>query len=261
MKNLQLYKNQIDEVKNLVEKLDQGELTRDELSKLEELTRAIHERSIILKYKAFENNLESTVEDIEEEVSIPEVVVESIEEQDEVEAFDWKPISETAEEKEEDVFSFEPIIDEVKQDDEPGDIESILGDVIEEQLEEVKIDEEVIKEEILFENSTIPLEKNNSNETFMEQMNISDQSLNTLMSGSKIDTLIGAFGLNEKLRFINDLFDGSSEKFSDAIKILDTQSDLEALNSQMNELAYTHEWDPEEESVAEFISFVSRRYA
>ncbi len=261
MKNLQLYKNQIDEVKNFVEKLDQGELTRDELSKLEELTRAIHERSIILKYKAFENNLESTIEDIEEEVSIPEVVVESMDEQDEVEAFDWKPISETAEEKEEDVFSFEPIIDEVKQDDEPGDIESILGDVIEEQLEEVKIDEEVIKEEILFENSTIPLEKNNSNETFMEQMNISDQSLNTLMSGSKIDTLIGAFGLNEKLRFINDLFDGSSEKFSDAIKILDTQSDLEALNSQMNELASTHEWDPEEESVAEFISFVSRRYA
>ena len=95
----------------------------------------------------------------------------------------------------------------------------------------------------------------------MEQMNISDQSMNTLMSGSKIDTLIGAFGLNEKLRFINDLFDGSSEKFSDAIKILDTQSDLEALNSQMNELASTHEWDPEEESVAEFISFVSRRYA
>tara|TARA_B110000503_G_scaffold90815_1_gene137257 strand:- start:701 stop:1486 length:786 start_codon:yes stop_codon:yes gene_type:complete len=261
MKNLQLYKNQIDEVKNLVEKLDQGELTRDELSKLEELTRAIHERSIILKYKAFENNLESTIEDIEEEVSIPEVIVESIEEQDEVEAFDWKPTSETAEEKEEDIFSFEPIIDEVKQDDELGYIDSILGDVIEEQLKEVKIDEEAIKEEILFENSTIPVEKNNSNETFMEQMNISDQSLNTLMSGSKIDTLIGAFGLNEKLRFINDLFDGSSEKFSDAIKILDTQSDLEALNSQMNELASTHEWDPEEESVAEFISFVSRRYA
>tara|TARA_B110000305_G_scaffold97462_1_gene109901 strand:- start:3414 stop:4187 length:774 start_codon:yes stop_codon:yes gene_type:complete len=257
MKNLQLYKNQIDEVKNLVEKLDQGELTRDELSKLEELTRAIHERSIILKYKAFENNLESTIEDIEEEVSIPEVIVESIEEQDEVEAFDWKPTSETVEEKEEDIFSFEPIIDEVKQDDEPGDIESILGDVIEEQLEEVRIDEEAI----LIENSAIPVEKNNSNETFMEQMNISDQSLNTLMSGSKIDTLIGAFGLNEKLRFINDLFDGSSEKFSDAIKILDTQSDLEALNSQMNELASTHEWDPEEESVAEFISFVSRRYA
>ena len=110
------------------------------------------------------------------------------------------------EEKEEDIFSFEPIIDEVKQDDEPGDIESILGDVIEEQLEEVRIDEEAI----LIENSAIPVEKNNSNETFMEQMNISDQSLNTLMSGSKIDTLIGAFGLNEKLRFINDLF---CEKF------------------------------------------------
>jgi hypothetical protein len=243
MKNLQLYKNQIDEIKNLVEKLDQGELTRDELSTLEELTRAIHERSIILKYKAFENNVESTIEDIEEEAPIPEVVVEPMEEQDEA------------------VFSFEPIIDEVKQDDEPGEIESIVGDVIEEQVEEVRIDEEAIKEETLFENSAIPVENDNSNETFMEQMNISDQSLNTLMSGSKIDTLIGAFSLNEKLRFINDLFDGSSEKFSDSIKILDTQSDLEMVNSQMNELASTHEWDPEEESVAEFISFVSRRYA
>ena len=258
MKNLQLYKNQIEELKNLVDKLDKGELTRDELSSLEELSRAIHERSIILKYKAFENNAESSIE---------EVVIESVEEEVE-ETFDWEPTSEpveeSVEEKEETVFSFEPTSDEVEQDDEPIETEPVAELVIEEieeEVEEIIVEEEVIEEEPIVEVSTIQGVDDNSNETFMEQMNISDQSLNTLLSGSKLETLIGAFGLNEKLRFINDLFDGSSEKFSDAIKILDTQSDMAAVNLQMNELASTHDWDTEEESVTEFISIVSRRYA
>lgn len=258
MKNLQLYKNQIEELKNLVDKLDKGELTRDELSSLEELSRAIHERSIILKYKAFENNAESSIE---------EVVIESVEEEVE-ETFDWEPTSEpveeSVEEKEETVFSFEPTSDEVEQDDEPIETEPVAELVIEEieeEVEEIIVEEEVIEEEPIVEDSTIQGVDDNSNETFMEQMNISDQSLNTLLSGSKLETLIGAFGLNEKLRFINDLFDGSSEKFSDAIKILDTQSDMAAVNLQMNELASTHDWDTEEESVTEFISIVSRRYA
>ena len=257
MKNLQLYKNQIEELKNLVDKLDQGELTRDELSSLEELSRAIHERSIILKYKAFENNAESSIE---------EVVIESVEEEVE-ETFDWEPtsepvevsIEESVEEKEEAVFSFEPTSDEVEQDDESIKTEPVAEVVIEEIEEEVE--EIIVEEEPIVEDSTIQGVDDNSNETFMEQMNISDQSLNTLLSGSKLETLIGAFGLNEKLRFINDLFDGSSEKFSDAIKILDTQSDMAAVNLQMNELASTHDWDTEEESVTEFISIVSRRYA
>ena len=60
---------------------------------------------------------------------------------------------------------------------------------------------------------------------------------------------------------INDLFDGSSEMFSEAIKMLDSQTALDVANEKAAQLAVQHSWDPEEEVVVEFMSFVNRRYA
>ena len=77
----------------------------------------------------------------------------------------------------------------------------------------------------------------------------------------KITTLIGALGLNERLRFINELFDGSSEEFSDAIKKLETFESLSDASKTIDELASTHSWDPKEEAVQEFIIVLKRRYA
>ena len=62
-------------------------------------------------------------------------------------------------------------------------------------------------------------------------------------------------------RSINDLFDGSSEMFSEAIKMLDSQTALDVANEKAAQLAVQHSWDPEEEVVVEFMSFVNRRYA
>ena len=87
-----------------------------------------------------------------------------------------------------------------------------------------------------------------------------NKSLNSLYGGSKLDTLIGAFGLNEKLRYINDLFDGSSEMFSEAIKSIDGKNNLDEAKVELKNLAEQHEWDAEEESVTEFMGFVARRH-
>jgi len=49
--------------------------------------------------------------------------------------------------------------------------------------------------------------------------------------------------------------------FSDAIKALDSQESLDDANQKAAQLAADHEWDPEEDVVIEFMSFVNRRYA
>ena len=97
--------------------------------------------------------------------------------------------------------------------------------------------------------------------TFIDQLNLDDDSLHSMLSVSKIDTLVGAFSLNEKLRFMNDLFDGSSDDFNDSVRDLDQQENGDSANGKINELAKQFEWETEDEAVVEFISFIKRRYA
>ena len=268
MKNLQSYKSQIEEVKGLIQKLDQGKLTIEELTELESLTRSLHEKSIILKYKAFENSVkQEDVSEVEEEI-----VEESTEVEEEAgidSPFAWEPessiqvevvVTETTIEIEEEI-----IIEESSEMDEADDVAPpSIGDIMDEFIEPVeKIVEHAIEEAVAdaIEREEVSVAVENDSGTFLDHLNISDQSLHSKMNISKIETLIGAFSLNEKLRYINDLFDGSSELFSDAIKVLDSQSTIDEANLRVNDLADQHSWDPEEESVVEFISFVNRRYA
>lgn len=55
MDGLKNYREKIKSIEKLVDKMESGELSINELVELEGLTRDLHERSIILKYKAFEN--------------------------------------------------------------------------------------------------------------------------------------------------------------------------------------------------------------
>ena len=268
MGNLQSYRNQLDKIQVLIDKLEAGALSKQEITELETLTRMMHEKSIILKYKVFANEpVEESkvmVEPIEEELEKTVVFeTEKVEEEEVMPLFDWAPeegvetisiIEETVEPLEEDVVM-------------PKSVASLIVDVLDEitpaSVAEIKEEVEIIEEqekveaqlESVFESSE------DVEGTFLDQLNISDSSLHTTMNDAKLDSLIGAFGLNEKLRYINDLFDGSSEFFGNAVKILDSQLDIDAANQKVNEMAEEHSWDPEEETVVEFLSYVNRRYA
>ena len=72
MDGLKNYREKIKSIEELVTKMESGELSINELVKLESLTRDLYERSVILKYKAFENKssdapTEDPVAEIEEE--------------------------------------------------------------------------------------------------------------------------------------------------------------------------------------------------
>lgn len=239
MENLQKYKNQIKEVESLVIKLENGALSIEELSTLESLTRAIHERSIILKYKAFEQKVNPVVstEEPAAEVSEPKFEAEKKEVVEEP-TIDFSMFS--VEEEEE-----APIQEDIKVEAEPEIIPEPTVEKVDPIVVELKEDAPVSQ----------------PGTSFLDRIQSADTSLNARFNGTKLDTLVGAFGLNQKLMYINELFDGSSESFSDAIKSLDSKSSMEDAKETVTALASKFEWDAEEESVIEFMAVLNRRYA
>jgi hypothetical protein len=96
---------------------------------------------------------------------------------------------------------------------------------------------------------------------FIHKFNLVQSNVSNQFGLVKIETLLGSFGLNERLQFINELFDGSSEHFSDAVKILDNQGDLETAKTKIAEIGLINQWDIDSETIEEFMQKVVRRYA
>ena len=76
-----------------------------------------------------------------------------------------------------------------------------------------------------------------------------------------LETLIGSFTLNERLQFINELFDGSSDLFSSSIKRLDSQADKGSARALVAEFAIANAWDMDGEVVEDFMLKICSRYA
>lgn len=271
MDNLNKYKAQLKEIEALIEKLENGTLEINELIQLEELTRSIHERSVILKYKIFEEESVSTPSSNEEneEPTVAEEEPEVLEKQEEIEEIDFSmfetpqevesQVEQEAEEEVEENDTFQPEAEDELEPEEELELEEEPESEEEPELEDPVLSQNETNETV---DKVFETEVTNDDELeFWQKINVQDDSLSSQFAESKLDSLIGAFSLNEKLRYINDLFDGSSEMFSDAVKALDKLSDLDAAHVQFGEFADEHNWDPEDEAVVEFMSFVRRRYA
>lgn len=250
MENMNSLSENLEAIKAMIDKLAKGELSIDELVRLEELTRKLYERSVILKYKAFEDRVNSKPEEKLEVVEEPEMAPEEIVEAPVAEIEVEEPVAEPEEEA---TFDFS-IFDE-EEEFVPEELEKNEPEVEEHKSitvkEEVK-DDEVVTEIQMTDTKTM---------SFSERLNVEDNSLASKFAGGKLDSLVGAFGLNERLRFINNLFDGSSELFSDAVKVLDNQQGLDQAISKINEFAAQYDWDEEDDSVHEFMNYLNRRYA
>jgi hypothetical protein len=88
-----------------------------------------------------------------------------------------------------------------------------------------------------------------------------EQTIRSDRSVFPLETLIGSFSLNEKLQFINELYDGSSDAFSSATKKLDACQHMSEAREQLSDFSSTYNWDLESEIVEDFIFKICRRYA
>ncbi|MEY4520889.1 MAG: hypothetical protein RIT10_74 [Bacteroidota bacterium] len=157
-----------------------------------------------------------------------------------------------------------PLVETVEATQEEVQIEE-EDDFIPQQFIQDEIEED---EPVVEEYSTEPYLKTvDSNESNADTSLLASQITALSMRAAshagmmKLETLIGSFGLNERLQYINELFDGSSEGFSEAIKAIDHSVDLQQAIDKIAGFAAQNQWDLESETVEDFIVKVKRRYA
>ncbi len=263
------FESNISAIQAALANLNAGKLTQEELESLVDNAKEVYERAVVLRYKAFEEKVFSE-KVVEEPIFENAFIDESEEELSELE-LDITALE--LEEKEEEVENFELNTEEIIEENPSFDF-SLFDDNVEEVQEET-LEENVVEhvsvtathtddfgiheDKIVMEQVTLT-PTGDENRAFLDKFTKKDMSSYNQISSAKIVTLIGAFGLNERLQYINELFDGSSEDFSEAIKAIDNFSTLEEALMKASIYANQHNWDNSSETVEEFVHKIKRRY-
>lgn len=253
------FKTQAQIVKSIsdnLEKLEAGELSLSELEAHVQLIRELYERTIVLRYKAFESEVGSTSEPKKEAVIVETPTMKSP-------FIEIVAEDEFVEEAEEDTPSIDFSLFDTDKEEETQFIQPEVHSEIQPKVTEtVTIGEQP---EVQIEEKETPvvepvLSSGTNSSEFMQKFSVVAKEANGQFGFSKLDTLVGSFGLNERLQYINELFDGSSETFSDAIKALDSLNSIDDAKQKTAQFAASNNWDLESDTVVEFIQKLCRRY-
>lgn len=270
-----------------VEKLESGHLSPEDMELLVEDAKELYERMVILRYKIYETNVLGVKEAVisasirHTEIETPIDLFGSIDEPNPEPAFEVTFASGQSDELNAAVFNDE-LEDTLEEELEEAHIEEeqeeeeehIKEQGVEEEEEEEHIEEE--QEERIEEKEEEPIddeeeeliehaapsnwepEFSGDQPIWMAEM---EANIRDNRSVFPLESLIGAFTLNEKLQFINELFDGSSDDFSSNVKQLDQLASIDAARNMIAELADTYTWDTDSEIVEDFMYKICRRYA
>jgi hypothetical protein len=280
-----------------VDKLESGQLSPEDMELLVEDAKELYERMIILRYKIYETNVLGVREPVisaslrQPEIETPIDLFGAIDEPTPAPEFEVTFASDESEHSNEAIFNdeLEDELEDEEAQDEPEEALEHLQEVIEmpdevetilEKVDDIKDEkpsqdetthpEEVVEETIAHELPEDPTDNQSAQSSNWEPEFSADQpiwmaemeaNIRDNRSVFPLESLIGAFTLNEKLQFINELFDGSSDDFSSNIKQLDQLASMDAARNMLAELSQTFNWDTESEIVEDFIYKICRRYA
>ena len=272
-------KELVSAIENGLKKISKGNITLIELEETVASSRELYERLLIVRYKVYENSILADEESEELEVVDKETEVKKEEETIPDENKDREIIfeEETNDIAEDsiirfDLFATPEIESEVEEDEVLPEVEKEIEQSIEEDvLPEIEIKEEELVEENLDSEEEIENTANDSAETTKEIAEDASSLFPKILKIEKsiaqnyqvmtLETLIGSFTLNERLQFINELFDGSSDLFSSAIKRLDALDNRDSARSVIAEYAAENNWDLDGEVVEDFMLKICSRYA
>ena len=272
-------KELVSAIENGLKKISKGNITLIELEETVASSRELYERLLIVRYKVYENSILAVEESEELEVVDKEIEVKKEEEtipdeNKDIELIFEEETNDIAEDSiiRFDLFANPEIESEVEEDEVLPEVENEIEQSIEEDiLPEIEIKEEEIVKENLDSEEEIENTANDSAETSKEITEDASSLFPKLMKIEKsitqnyqvmtLETLIGSFTLNERLQFINELFDGSSDLFSSAIKRLDALDNRDSARSVIAEYAAENNWDLDGEVVEDFMLKICSRYA
>lgn len=215
--------------------LESGKISEEDLVNMTDASRDLYERLIVLRHKAFEQMVheEETIEEQTEEITPPKE--EEVREMPEPVMVE-KPDDEVNELKEpEPEEEVRPIIPIGGAEVSPNQISLI------DSIEEIKQMEQSI------------------NDRFKESG--SEKSLAQTLQHKTVEDLSSSIGINQKFRFISQLFKEDKEAFDTSIDRLNTfNSYLEADEFIHNTLSEQYGWDDKDPVVKELVELTKRRY-
>ncbi|MCC6702773.1 MAG: hypothetical protein IT221_14680 [Fluviicola sp.] len=276
----------VEELNALVSKIKNGSASLGELEAFAAAAAQLNERAIVLKYKAYEAKVygEAPVKQHE--------VVDPIANDDEVipmktafvvEAEESSEIASSTEESMAfDLFSLddedevEEVINETPQIEVETIAEVVTNDPIEADMPAFEMNTETVEmEEPAFEQSVHEihetpvfapgpedaLSNSHHDHPIYKRLVTDDESLATRLLSVRLESLKSAFGFNERLQIIQELFDGKNEAFNEALDVLDAQPNKSHARSVVSGLAYQFKWETESDVALDFVQKVERRYA
>jgi hypothetical protein len=87
-----------------------------------------------------------------------------------------------------------------------------------------------------------------------------DQSLSDRMQLKPISDLKAAVGLNDKFQFINELFEGSADRYNEAMNLLNSCSSASEADQLFADLNARYDWNAQNPVFKKLKEFVTRRY-
>lgn len=87
-----------------------------------------------------------------------------------------------------------------------------------------------------------------------------DNSLAARLQRKPVTDLMAAIGINDKFVLLNELFNGSMEKFNKSIRTLNSFSTLFGARTYMSELQIELQWDCDSEAYKKLSDLIERRF-
>ena len=246
-----------------------GKLSEEDMETLVNSTRELHERTLILRYKAYEHKIYGETSNEINDVVLPEPVREHMLVEPEIPSIEEEIKEVVSETKYVETPSFDMSFSLFDQIEEPQKEEEIIlptetsVEEPEQEVDNFTISEALESVEIIPTPETIAptIETSSAPKDLFDKMLEQDNSLGAKLMFSKIESLQTAFGLNEKLQIIRELFKGSSEDFTLAIQILDVQPNFEQAKTILSNFTLEYAWELDTPIAIEFVQKIARRYA
>jgi hypothetical protein len=271
----------IDEMVALLQKIKAGNATLGELESFAAAAAQLNERAIILKYKAYEAKVYEKPFELAEANTPAAAAVQTsaatgIVSANTTETSISEPVNET-EDMSFDLFSI---------DDQEAEIEIETEELVtpEEPIDTFKENTtfgfsdsapDAAPEPVFEQASVAPihatpmeapatedaLSNSQGEHPIYAKIVTDDNSLAARLLNVPLASLQGAFGFNERLQIIQELFDGNADAYNDAIQVLDQQPNKAHARAVASGFAYQFGWDENNHTALDFIQKVERRYA
>jgi hypothetical protein len=262
----------------LFEKMNTGYLDEQEMNELVSATQSLYERSLLIRFKAYESKVYQSELVLVTDVCLPKSI-ELIEKHDDIDqekpVFDMNFALFSDDTNQASLFSIPSEVPAISsnEDDSKDEKELITSSTIS-TTSTLPISDLVIGEDdFLINELIIPMKEDALPEVIPYggiQTAISPSIFDAIVAEeeilnapwkSQLTKLNGSFGLNEKLQLIQELFQGSADNYNQAVLALDAVLNFTEAKLVLVEYAVMYDWDLDAVVVKEFVQKVARRHA